>query len=98
MPRAKTPVCPCGDLARVVGGGSEGETRCERCGFTLTGFGGFDVKFRAICKRCHVETDKLYGLFVPHLCSQCRDETVEEQKKTGRVCGICGSVYLYCSC
>ena len=64
---------------------------CERCGATYS-------HFIRLCKKCNTETDKLYGLFVPHLCKECYDKLREEEIKHGYVCSFCRQPYIDCCC
>ena len=81
--------CPCGKDARVNVAGD----RCERCGFRLV-----EGTWKGVCVTCGREVEKLYGLFVPHLCEVCEQAQVATERRTGRVCGGCRNVYLYCAC
>lgn len=50
------------------------------------------------CKQCGQHTDKLVGLFVPHLCVSCLDKEREADIKAGRICRLCHKPYCDCCC
>jgi len=76
---------------------SEYRARCERCGAKY--YGATDV-WVSRCSKCQkiVKAGELVGLFVPHLCTECLDETRKEQRKKGEICKLCKSVYADCCC
>jgi hypothetical protein len=53
-----------------------------------------------VCEECGAETDHLYGwvLEAPKLCETCYEKAVQEEKRAGRVCGLCGTVRKNCMC
>lgn len=99
-----TPRC----LARVgEGGGSRvvefhrknpaDAARCEGCG------GIFNTDIRQWIHECSlcgvaVEPGALTGLFVPHRCEPCDQKVVEQDRKTGNICRLCGTVRSWCCC
>ena len=50
------------------------------------------------CRNCSKMTDKLVGLFVPHLCQDCLDATRKEEIAKGHVCLLCHKAYCDCYC
>lgn len=69
--------------------------QCDRCG------GKFDgQKWLHKCKQCgtEVEPGALTGFFVPHSCKSCMDKVVEQQKRDGKICGRCKTVFAFCCC
>lgn len=53
---------------------------------------------KKVCSRCKKETEKLVGLFVPHLCEPCLEQVRVEQRATGQVCTLCRKPYCDCYC
>jgi len=51
-----------------------------------------------VCEKCKNPTDKLYGLFVPHLCQECEQAEADSDKRSGNVCGICRQPRSRCCC
>ena len=70
-----------------------GVVRCERCGGVYNG-----EQFILKCKKCGKETDKLYGLFVPHNCRECQDEARKIAEESNDRCFVCGALRMDCCC
>jgi hypothetical protein len=66
---------------------------CDMCGARVV-----DGEWKVICRECNKEVDKLYGLFVPHMCKECYDKEKERQIKCGERCSLCGKPYIDCCC
>lgn len=73
-----------------------GVTRCEMCGGVLQP----DGSWAHVCVACKaaVEPGTLAGMFVPTKCRDCEAKTAENDKKTGNVCLMCGTVRSRCCC
>lgn len=70
--------------------------KCERCGGVMREEGVWEHK----CGSCgiDVEPGALVGLFVPHTCKECHDKHVDQDRKSGRICRMCGKPYSLCCC
>jgi len=68
--------------------------RCEQCGGRLT----HDGKWVYICVTCNKEVDELFGLFVPHNCKECQQNLLDEQRRSGNICGMCRQPRALCCC
>ena len=66
---------------------------CERHGCVLV-----EGEWVFKCSKCGERTDKLHGLFVPHLCKECFDKAVAHQIATGNVCNMCRQPRMLCCC
>ncbi|GEM_PF-2022017 len=68
---------------------------CENCGGYTNG-----KEWAHYCGHCGkiVEPGKLVGLFVPHLCQECLDAYVAEDKRTGNICTMCHQPRTLCCC
>ena len=68
---------------------------CEQCGGFTNG-----KEWKHVCNKCgkEVESGKLVGLFVPHLCQECLDTIVENDRRNGNICRMCHQPYTLCCC
>jgi len=67
--------------------------RCDGCGAEL-----INGTWTKQCKKCHKNVDELYGMFVPHLCKECMDKALENDRKTGNICSMCRLPRSACCC
>ena len=66
---------------------------CEMCGAKFnTG------RWILTCQQCKKHPEKLFGLFVPHLCVECFNGNIDHDKKIGNLCLICNYPRTVCSC
>ena len=70
--------------------------KCDGCGGHLDK----DLNWIHKCKTCGktVNPGELVGLFVPHNCEDCQIKIIEEDKRTGNICRLCGSPRSVCCC
>jgi hypothetical protein len=68
---------------------------CEQCGGHTNG-----KEWSHVCKGCGktVNPGELVGLFVPHLCKECLNKAIENDKRAGRICRMCHEPYCLCCC
>ena len=72
----------------------DGKIRCIYCGGVMNIKG----EFIYICVECKKKTDKLYGLFVPHLCKECIDKKREIAIEKNDRCLMCCQLRMDCCC
>lgn len=73
--------------------GKDGKRECGACGAVC-----IRRRWKRICQECKSVVAELFGLFVPHLCKTCAQAKMKQQRAEGKVCRLCGNVYLYCCC